>query len=108
MKTYSQTKPQDYAISGNEVRIHWDIQEQTVEDMDGQTQTQWVANEAVVMVHDSREAMIEKIIASVYSVPQEIAVINNRDEKPEQYDEYQQLRQTAKQLADGWVAHKEV
>ena len=107
MKTYSQTQPQDYDISGNEVRIHWDIQEQTIEDMDGQPKTQWVANEAVVMVHDSREAMIEKIIASVYSLQQEIAVINNRDTKPEEHDQYQTLRQTAKQLADGWVLHKE-
>jgi len=106
MKTYSQTQPDTYVISGNEVRIHWDVQEQTTQDMDGQDQTQWVANEAVAFVHDTREILIEKIIGSVYSVQQEIATINNRDEKPDTYDDYQSLRATAKQLADNWLSQK--
>jgi len=107
MKTYSASEPEVFAVSGDEVRIHWGVQEQTVQDMDGDDRTQWVANEALIKVHDSREKIIEKIIGSVYSIQEEIALINNRDERPEDYGVYQTVRQTAKDLATQWVNQRD-
>ena len=98
MKVYSSDKPETYAASGSELRIHWDMQEITV----GES-TQWEANEALCNIYDTRGQIIEKIIGSVMDTGAEIAAINNRDTDPEEYAEYQAFRTLAKQLADGWV-----
>jgi len=107
MKAYSATEPDVFAVSGDELRIHWDATKLTMKDMDDVEQTTWVANEALVKVHDSREKIIEKIIGSVYSIQEEIALINNRDERPEDYGVYQTVRQTAKDLATQWVNQRD-
>ena len=103
MKVYSGDQPEVYAVSGQELRIHWDIQEIQIETMDGETETQWVANEALCNPKDSRDTLIEKIIGSVHTAGAEIALINNKDTDPEAYAEYQAFRAEAKALADGWV-----
>jgi len=108
MKAYSQTEPKTFAVSGDELRIHWDVSKLTMKDMDDVEQTQWVANEALALVHDDRKTLIERIIGSQYTLPEEIALINNRDTKPDEYATYQALRQKAKDLADAWLAQKEV
>jgi hypothetical protein len=102
MKVYSGEQPQAYEVSGQELRIHWGIQEITKEGMDG-PETQWEANEALCNKSDSRPVLIEKIIGSVYSVGAEIATINNSESDPEAYAEYQAFRTQAKALADGWL-----
>jgi predicted Mrr-cat superfamily restriction endonuclease len=102
MKTYASTQPESYQVLGNTLRIHWDAKEITRESMDG-PQTQWEANEAVCDINDGRNALIEKIIGSVYSTGAELAAINNKDSKPDDYAEYQALRIKAKELADGWL-----
>jgi hypothetical protein len=106
MKTYAGQSFKTYESSGQELRIHWDIEEKTREDMDGQTTTYWEANEALCGVADNRGMLISKIIGSVYSTADEIATINNKDNKPEQYAEYQAFRTLAKALADGWLNQK--
>lgn len=108
MKAYSQTEPATYAVSGDELRIHWDATKLTMKDMDDVEQTTWVANEALALVHDDRKTLIERIIGSQYTLPEEIALINNKDSEPEEYATYQALRQKAKDLADAWLAQKEV
>ena len=107
MKVYSQTEPETFAVSGDELRIHWDAVKVTLKDMEDVEQTQWVANEALVKVHDSREKIIEKIIESVYSIQEEIALLNNKDDRPEDYGVYQSVRQTAKDLATQWVNQRD-
>lgn len=102
MKVWSGEKPEVYAVSGNELRIHWDIQEITKESMDGEPETFWEANEALCNRFDSRDTIIEKIIGSVMDTGAELAKINNRDTDPEEYEAYQAFRSLAKQLADGW------
>lgn len=106
MKVWSGDKPEVYAVSGQELRIHWDIQEITKEGVDGETETFWEANEALCNRFDSRDTIIEKIIGSVLSSGAEIALINNKEIDPEAYDEYQNFRNQAKLLADGWIAER--
>lgn len=103
MKTYAGQSFETYQVSGQELRIHWNIEEKTKEDTDGQTTTYWEADEALCNVKDSRAKLIEAIIGSVYDTGSEIAVINNKEDKPEEYAEYQAFRVQAKALADGWL-----
>jgi len=107
MKSYSSNKPDVFAVSGDEVRVHWDIQEQTVQDLEGHDLTQWSANEALIKVHDSREKIIEKIIGSIYTIQEEIALINNKDDRPDDYADYQMVRLVAKDLATQWVNQRD-
>lgn len=103
MKSYSTTKPEAYQVLGSALRIHWDMVEMTREGMDGQPETQWESNEAVCSTTDDRHTLIERIIGSVYSTGAELAAINNKDSKPDEYAAYQALRIKAKELADGWL-----
>ncbi len=99
MKTYSNEKPNVYDISGQEFRIHFDIQEITTEEG-----TQWQAEEALCHINDTRNQIIEKIIATRYSVGAELAAINNQTTDPDAYAAYQAFRVLAKELADGYAA----
>jgi hypothetical protein len=101
MKIYAGREIEVYEVSGQELRIHWDIIK-IIKD----NETSWEANEAICGVSDSRSSIIEKIIGSVYSTGKEIATINNKEADPESYEEYQAFREFAKQLADGWVKEK--
>lgn len=106
MKVYSGEKPEVYAVSGNELRIRWDIQQTSKEDMEGNLETFWEANEALCSRFDSRSMIIEKIIGSVHTPGAEIALINNQEKDPQAYADYQAFRDQAKSLADGWEATK--
>jgi hypothetical protein len=102
MKTEAGYELQTYEVSGQELRIHWNVEQKTRE-TDEETITYWQANEALCRKSDDRSTLISKIIGSVYSIADEIATINNKDTKPEQYAEYQAFRAQAKALADGWL-----
>ena len=101
MKTQASEPFKTYQVSGQELRIHWN---ETSYERDGQTV--YEASEAVCHIMDSRSALIEKIIGAEYTPSQEIATINNKDRKPEEYAAYQEFREQAKALADGWLAQK--
>jgi hypothetical protein len=103
MKTYAGRQFETYETSGQELRIHWNIEQKSKEDTDGEPITYWEADEALCNVYDNRATLIEKIIGSVYSSAAEIAAINNKDAKPQAYAEYQAFRVQAKALADGWL-----
>ena len=103
MKTESSYQFQVYEISEQELRIHWNIEQKTKKDDEGNITIYWQANEALCNKLDDRSTLIQKIIGSVYKVADEIATINNAEIKPEQYTEYQAFRTQAKALADGWV-----
>lgn len=103
MKTYSDDQPESYAVSGHELRVHWNIQQVTAPSMDDEPRMHWEANEALCSIFDDRGALISKIIRSVYSVDDEIATINNQSTKPDEYAAYQAFRAEAKALADGWL-----
>lgn len=103
MKYYSNNKPETYIVSGNDLRIYWDIKEVTLPSFDDEVKTQWEANEAICSIFDSRSQLIEKIIGSVMDTGAEIAAINNKDASPNEYKNYQDFRALAKNLADNWV-----
>lgn len=103
MKTQSNYEFSTYEPSGQELRIHWNIEQKTREGLDGTLESYWEADEALCLIHDNRSSLIEKIIGSVYSAGDEIATINNQAAKPEEYADYQAFRIQAKALADGWL-----
>jgi hypothetical protein len=103
MKTQASYEIEPYEVSGYELRVHWNIEEKTKEDMDGESVVYWQASEALCNKLDDRSTLIQKIIGSVYSVADEIATINNKDTKPQEYADYQAFRVQAKALADGWI-----
>ena len=107
MKTYSDVEPQVFDVSGSELRIHWGIQQVEIPGADGETKIVWECNEALCNTYDDRSLLIEKIIGAVYSPSAEIATINNQQDKPESYAEYQAFRLRAKALADGWLAQRQ-
>jgi hypothetical protein len=103
MKTEAGYELQVYDVSGSELRIRWDIEQKTKEDIDGGSVVYWQASEALCNKLDDRSTLIQKIINSVYSVADEIATINNKEAKPQEYADYQTFRVQAKALADGWI-----
>ena len=103
MKYYSDTKPETYVTSGNDLRIYWNIKQVNVHGFADEQRTQWEANEAVCSVFDNRSQIIEKIIGYIYDTGEEIAFINNKESKPEEYAMYQEFRLLAKSLANGWI-----
>jgi hypothetical protein len=105
MKVWSNEKPNVYEVSGNELRIRWDIQEIIKNEMDNSEKI-WEANEAVCNRFDDRSTLIEKIIGSVFTSGAEIALINNKDIDPESYANYQIFRDQAKMLANGWIVSR--
>ncbi|MDX1408411.1 MAG: hypothetical protein R3330_09765, partial [Saprospiraceae bacterium] len=66
----------------------------------GEIETYWTAEEALCRVSDTRNVLIEKIMASQYTTGAELAAINNGGED---YEVYQAFRAQAKALADGWL-----
>jgi len=95
---------QPYEVSGTDLRIHWNIElKSRTDDITSETYTYWYANEALCNIYDNRSILIEKIIASEYDTGAEIATINNKDTKPDEYQAYQDFRTLAKTLADGWI-----
>jgi hypothetical protein len=101
MKTQASYEIEPYEVSGYELRVHWDIEKKTKEDMNGATITFWEANEALCNRKDSRAQIIEKIMQTVYpTFGAEIAAIRNGGQNAE---DHQTLRDQAKALADGWL-----
>lgn len=100
MRVSSKEKLKDYQVIGDKLRIHWDHQEVTVEDIEGEKTTQWQCEEAVVKKTASRSDIIEAVIATQYpTYGAEIAAMRNGSPDAE---EHEALRLKAKGLADGW------
>jgi len=100
MRVSSKEKLEDYQVIGNKLRIHWDHEEVTVETVEGQTETQWQCEEAVVKKTSSRDEVIEAVMATKYpTYGAEIAAIRNGSPDA---DNHAALRDQAKVLADGW------
>jgi len=100
MKVSSKEKLEDYQVIGDKLRIHWNHQEATVENIDGEQSTQWQCEEAVVKKTTSRSEIVEAIIQTEYpTYGAEIAAIRNGGADAEAHET---LRIKAKELADGW------
>ena len=103
MKVFSNEQLPVYQVIGQTLRIHWDFEEQSILRPDETEETIFVCKEAVCNKSDDRNTLIENIIASEYSTGGELAAINNGGED---YEKYQDFRQSAKDLADGWIAQR--
>jgi hypothetical protein len=103
MKTESNIQQDTYLVLGEKLRIRFNERTEEREDMEGETTTFYIYDEAVCHVKDDRDTIIEKIIGSKYTTGAEFACINNGGED---YEQYQQFRQQAKELADGWFAQE--
>lgn len=103
MKVNASNQLPVYQVIGQKLLIHWDEQIIQKESMTGEVETMYEYNEADAFVYDTRADLIEKIIGSVYNTGAEIATINNKDSKPDEYAAYQAFREQAKALADGWL-----
>ena len=103
MKVNASNQLPVYQVIGQKLLIHWDEQIIQKESMTGEIETMYEYNEAGAFVYDTRADLIEKIIGSVYNTGAEIATINNKDSKPDEYAAYQAFREQAKALADGWL-----
>jgi hypothetical protein len=84
-----------FQIIGKKLYIHFNETEEIREE-----QTSYTYDTVVVKTNTPREEMIEAIIASKYSIGAEFAVINNKEEKPQEYEDYQNFRNFAKSLAN--------
>jgi len=103
MKVQSTDKPDVYAVSGRELRIHWGIRQVTREGMEG-PETYWEAYEALARPTDAYPVLVESIIRSQYTTSQELAAINSGGER---YQAFLDFRQQAKALARGWLGMPE-
>ncbi len=103
MKVSSSTPLPTYQVLGSKLLIHWN--EQIVErpSMGDEATQNYEYDEAKAFTYDTRDQLISKLIGSVYSFADEIATINNKDSKPQEYAAYQAFRVQAKTLADGWL-----
>jgi hypothetical protein len=98
MKTQATEPLETYLQSGQELRIRWN---KTSYSRNGQIV--YEADEAICHFMDNRSSIIQKIIGEAYDVGSELATINNKDRKPDEYAAYQSFREQAKALADGWL-----
>lgn len=101
MNATSYVKLNTYEPQGNYLGIYWN--EESHDPKEGETEPYWTYDYCSAFVSDDRGTLISKIIRTQYSIDAEIATINNKDEKPEEYASYQAFRQQAKDLADGWI-----
>lgn len=87
-----------FEIIGDKLRIHYNETEVVREES-----TSYNYTTAIVDKNADKDTIIEAIIASKYSTGQELATINNREEKPDEYTAYQEFRTFAKNLATEWM-----
>lgn len=107
MKAYSTEPLQRFENDqfGRLIRIYWNEQMiQFPNQLHDGFITQYSYDTAEIQQGDSRSVIIETIIASQYTTGRELATINNQDVDPDSYAEYQAFRQTAKDLADEYLA----
>lgn len=98
MKFEMNEKPKTYAVSGNELRINFDVKETQREDLAGNTRTVYTGEEVLVELGAKSNFVIEAIVASRYSFGAEIAMMRKPDTDPEKIA-YLDFVKVAKSLA---------
>lgn len=96
MKTQSPSALPTYERVGQKYRIH--INETVIQNEEGESF--YMYDTCCVPLLATRSQRIEALIATKYTVTEEIATINNRHEKPDEYQKYQDFRGYCKQVAD--------
>jgi hypothetical protein len=98
MKVTSYTKLNTYEVDGNDLAIYWNEQEH--EPKENENEIYWTYDHAQAFASDSRNVLIEKIMATKYpTYGAEVAAICNGGESAAEHEAF---RVQAKALADGW------
>lgn len=103
MITQSDNTLPTYQQFGERLRINFDEEQIEMQSMDDEPRTAYQYTTAESLCAATRAQLISDIIASKYTIVDEIATINNAERKPDEYAEYQAFRAQAKQLADDWL-----
>lgn len=104
MKTQTDSILPTYQVLGQVLRINFDQQEVTQNDMQGNPHTSYEYTTAISEPSATRAMLIEAVIGSRYSPADETAIINNQVSNPIDYADYQFFRVQAKAMADSWLA----
>lgn len=104
MITRTDDKLPAYQTFGERLHINFDEKEVIVKSMDGAERIAYEYTTAVSLAAADRGTLINDIIRSRYDIAAEFALINNAQERPERYAEYQLFRVQAKALADGFIS----
>jgi hypothetical protein len=102
MKVTSYTQLNTYEVDGNDLTIHWNEQEHPPKE--NETEVYWTYDGCRAFVSDTRDMLIEKIIATKYpTYGSEVAALANGGESAQEHEVF---RVQAKALADGWPESK--
>ena len=99
MKSQTSEPSLGFKVIGSRVLFYWNEVEKTVNDT-----TVYEYDFAEWKVMDSRNTVVEKIIASKYTIAEELATINNKEDEPTEYSAYMAFREFAKTSAAAWIA----
>jgi hypothetical protein len=100
MKFETNTKPADYQVSGQELRVNFDVIEAEREDLDGTKTKVYRGEQVVVHVMATASEITEAIVASKYSTGAEIALNRKPDSDPDKVA-YLAFVETAKAKGKG-------
>lgn len=104
MLVKSDTRPEEVQLLQGKKLINFDIKEvEIIDENNEEARTGFEYLQAKVEVNATRDEVTEAIIGTKYSVGAEIALTNDRDTKPDEYQAYQDFRAVAKSLAEQWV-----
>lgn len=92
-------------VMGQKLRLHFNHQEITREDEEGNAVISHRYETAVTRVRATRGERIAAILASRYSTQDELALLNNRGARQGEYAGYLAFREQAKALAGGESDH---
>lgn len=99
-KAYSTEKQDMFSRTGDAVHIHWNESKESMGD--GEI---YSYDHAKVSIHSNRGHVISAVIKHYYpTYDAELAAINKKDIDPDSYTEYQDARQLAYLVGDGWEA----
>ena len=100
MKGNSNTQPNRLERTGRKYQVRWNITRNDRAIESGEAVESWDYEYANADAC-TRDAIISAIIRDRYKlIDDELAIINNKDEKPDEYAAYQDFRAFAKQVAE--------
>jgi hypothetical protein len=99
MKAYADNSPVLVEKLQGGTLINFNAVQVTKETPHG-TKIEWEYDQVKVSANPTNAEIIEAVMASKYSTGAEIACINNKESKPEEYAAYQAFRIAAKELAE--------
>ncbi len=98
MKFETNDLPQTFEVSGQELRVNFDVKEIEREDMDGEKRKSFAGEQVVLPVAATRSQIVEAIVATRYTTGAEIALNRLPDDNADK-QEYLAFVEAAKVIA---------